>query len=265
MLALLLLFQLAQSPSPMVEHTRAHERQTRHDVAGERIQTRFGSIVLPPRARPGKPLDLVIHFHGAAWVAEQSVRKARPKAAVLGVELGSGSSVYGKPFKDAAAFDEILAALGRPARRVYLTAFSAGYGAVREILARRAARVDGIILLDAMHSGYEAPEEKRVVKAADIEPFITYAREAMAGRKRMLFMHSEIFPSTFASTTEVSDWLVDQLGLRRRAVLRWGPLGMQMVSDTRAGKLEVTGFAGNSAPDHVDHLHALDWALKRLH
>jgi hypothetical protein len=248
----------------MVEHTRAHLRQTRVQVAGERISTRFGSIVLPPGARAGRPIDLVVHFHGAAWLAEQSVRKARPKAAVLAVELGSGSSVYGRPFQDDKAFDEILAALGRPARRIYLTAYSAGYGAIREILARQAARIDGIILLDAMHSGYEEPEAKRVVRAADIAPFEAFAREALSGRKRMLFMHSEIFPSTFASTTEVSDWLVEKLALRRRAVLKWGPLGMQMVSDTRRARLEVIGFAGNSAPDHVDQLHALDWALRRL-
>jgi hypothetical protein len=31
---------------------------------------------------------------------------------------------------------------------------------------------------------------------------------------------------------------------------------MQQLSGTRAGSFAVLGFAGNSAPDHVDHLHA---------
>jgi hypothetical protein len=40
---------------------------------------------------------------------------------------------------------------------------------------------------------------------------------------------------------------------------------MQILSDTRKGDLRIIGFAGNSAPDHVDHLHALPWALKQMH
>jgi hypothetical protein len=32
---------------------------------------------------------------------------------------------------------------------------------------------------------------------------------------------------------------------------------MQQLSETRAGRFELLGFAGNSAPDHVDHLHAM--------
>jgi hypothetical protein len=40
-------------------------------------------------------------------------------------------------------------------------------------------------------------------------------------------------------------------------VLHWGPVGTQQLSEARQGKLRVAGFAGNSAPDHVDHLRAL--------
>ncbi|MBI4892067.1 MAG: hypothetical protein HY821_15685 [Acidobacteria bacterium] len=264
MLPLLLAFQLAQSPSPMVEHTRAHERQTQRAIPGERIQTKFGEIILPPAARPGKPVALVIHFHGARWLAEQSVRQAYPRAAVLAVQLGSGSRVYGEPFQDAGTLPAVLAALKRPVSRLTLTGWSAGYGAIREILRQpaNAALVYSVVLLDGIHSGYDPPEEKRLPAAADLDSFEQFAREAIGGRKRLLILHSEIFPSSFASTTETTDWLLDRLGLRRHAVLRWGSLGMQIVSDTRKGRLRVIGFAGNSAPDHVDHLHALPWALK---
>jgi hypothetical protein len=41
-------------------------------------------------------------------------------------------------------------------------------------------------------------------------------------------------------------------------------MGTVLLSDTRAGRLRVQGFAGNSAPDHVDLLHALpEWL--RMH
>lgn len=266
MLLLLLAFQLAQAPSPMVENTRAHQRQQQRTVPGERIPTRFGDLLLPPSARPAKPITLVIHFHGASWLAEQSVREARPKAAVLAVNLGSGSRVYAEPFRDPAALPSILQALGRPVSHLYLTAWSAGYGAVREILRQpqNAALVTGVALLDGMHSGYELPEEMRQPLPSDLDAFEQYALQAMAGHVRLLILHSEIFPSTFASTTETADWLLARLNLRRHPILHWGPLGMQILSDTRRGHLRILGFAGNSAPDHVDHLHALPWVLKRL-
>ena len=265
-LPLLLAFQLAQAPSPMVENTRAHLRQQQRAVPGQRLPTPFGDILLPPSVRPAKPIPLVIHFHGTPWLAEQSARQALPKTAVLAVNLGSGSRVYAEPFRDPAALPSILQALGRPVSRLYLTSFSAGYGAIREILRQpqNAALVTAVVLLDSMHSGYDPPEDQRQPLPPDLDAFEQFARRAIAGRARLLILHSEIFPSTFASTTETSDWLLARLGLRRRPVLRWGPLGMQIVSDTRRGKLRVLGFAGNSTPDHVDYLHALPWALQRL-
>ncbi|MGC4051655.1 MAG: hypothetical protein QM757_20065 [Paludibaculum sp.] len=266
MLIPILAFQLAQAPSPMVENTRAHERLQRQTLPGERIQTKLGSLLLPDRSK-GKKIPLVIHFHGEPWVAEQSVRRWMPRFAVLGVQLGSGSRVYGEGVKDPELLQSVLsAAPGRQFGPVYLAGFSAGYGAIRQILrqSQNAGWVDGVILLDGLHSDYEQPAEARHPLPADLDVFLEFAKQAAAGRKRMLVLHSEIFPSTFASTTETTDWLVAQLGLKRKPILRWGPLGMQILSETRTGRLRILGFAGNAAPDHVDFLHALGWAVKEL-
>jgi len=46
--------------------------------------------------------------------------------------------------------------------------------------------------------------------------------------------------------------------------LKWGPMGMQQLSEARAGRFRLLGFAGNSAPDHVDQLHSLPVFLKWL-
>ena len=93
--------------------------------------------------------------------------------------------------------------------------------------------------------------------------FAAFARAAVRGEKRFLVTHSEIFPGTFASTTETADWLLRALGLRRTSVVRWGPRGMQQLSEVRAGRFELLGFAGNSAPGHIDHLHAMPEFLVR--
>ena len=86
----------------------------------------------------------------------------------------------------------------------------------------------------------------------------------MAGRKRAIVTHSEIFPGTFASTTETADYLAAQLGLRPRPVLKKGPMGLQQLSEIRDGHFRLIGYAGNSAPDHVDQLHSLPVFLRWL-
>jgi hypothetical protein len=50
----------------------------------------------------------------------------------------------------------------------------------------------------------------------------------------------------------------------RLAVLKWGPRGTQQLSEARSGRFALLGFAGNSAPDHVDLLHAMPEFLARL-
>jgi hypothetical protein len=41
-------------------------------------------------------------------------------------------------------------------------------------------------------------------------------------------------------------------------------MGLQQLIEVRAGKFLLIGYAGNSAPDHVDQLHSLPVYLKWL-
>ena len=124
-----------------------------------------------------------------------------------------------------------------------------------------------MLLLDGMHTSY-VPEGAVLATGGTLDStnlvaLANFARAAVRGEKRFVVTHSEIFPGTFASTTETSDWLLRALGLRRTPVLRWGPRGMQQLSEVRAGRFELLGFAGNSGPDHIDHLHAMPELLAR--
>lgn len=275
----------AQNPSPMAESTRSHQRLVQKDPGGTRrsfIVTagKPVEILVPDRARKRDAFDLVIHFHGAAWVAHQAVTALDNGTVSAVLNLGTGSGAYHRPFADSAAFDSLLAAVtrevaavtGRAARvgRLTLVGFSAGHGAIRAILldARHWARVDAILLIDGMHTSY-IPEGTPLAGGGTIDTnnlaaFTTFARAAMRGEKRFLVTHSEIFPGTFVSTTETADWMLGALGLRRKAVLRWGPRGTQQLSEVRAGRFELQGFAGNSAPDHIDQFHAMPELLARL-
>ena len=265
-----------QNPSPMVDSTRAHERVERREVAG-RASTIGGVLEKPvetlvtPAAAAAAQADLVIHFHGASWLPFQEAEATGKPLVIAAVNLGAGSGRYTTPFSDAAIFTRLHDRITGEApaiRRTYLTAFSAGYGAVREVLKQQPDRIDGVLLLDGLHAGY-IPDatpvaEGGVIDTASLEPFLRYAERAVAGEKRFVITHSEIFPGTFVSTTETADYLAEKLGLKRRAVLEWGPLGMQQLSDTRKGSFAILGYAGNTAPDHVDHLHAYRHFLELL-
>ena len=276
----------SQNPSPMVEMTRAHTRLAQRDAPGTR-RTFVGpldkpvQVFMPASAARARAVHLVIHFHGAAFVPETAVARAGGAYASATVNVGVGSGVYDRTFGDPAVYDSLLAAitrelsaaLGRKATvgRVTLVGFSAGHGAIRAILRdpRHFDAVDAILLLDGLHTSY-VPEGTVVEKGGtlddrNVEGFVRYAQAAMKGEKRFLVTHSEIFPGTFASTTETTDHLVRGLGLRRAPVLRWGPGGMQQLSEVRRGGFEIMGFAGNTAPDHIDHLHGMPDFLRRLH
>ena len=97
-----------------------------------------------------------------------------------------------------------------------------------------------------------------------MSPFVDYAKRAAVGERAILITHSEVFPGTFASTTETADALLGELQIERRAVLEWGPLGMQQLSRVQVERLSVMGYAGNSLPDHMDHLHGLSYFLDCL-
>src|SRR5262249_6069877 len=140
---------------------------------------------------------------------------------------------------------------------VTLGGWSAGCGAIREIMKspEAYARVGRVLAIDGIHTGYAGgkpgPLESQL-ETQNLEIWVRMARDAAAGGKRVIVTHSEIFPGTFASTTETADYLLAQIGLKRRPVVRWGPMRTQVLSEVRAGRLLVIGFAGNSAPDHVD-------------
>jgi len=262
------LAQQPQNPSPMVEHTRAHPRLKEVSPPGRREALELGGLFIPRGLRPG---TLLVFFHGGTWLPE--LAGARNRMAVVSVQAGSGSATYARLFTDEARFPALIkeaeAKAGFRFSRVILGGWSAGCGAVRQILrsADGYARASGVVLIDGIHTDYEngrpGPQESQLTPE-NLAIWEKYFRGAMAGRKSAVVTHSEIFPGTFASTTETSDYLVRVLDLRRRAVLKWGPMGTQQVSEVRAGKLLIMGFAGNSAPDHVDQLHSLPEYLKLI-
>ncbi len=271
----------------MIESVRKHQRIEKNEYAGigfeiPNLFTKPVRVFVPQKSLKAKSVDLLVHFHGADYVTEYAAVHYHGDLIGATLNIGSGSKVYHDAFQDTARFgaliDSILVqAKARLAhtlslRQVILSGFSAGYGAIRQIISSESnyARVDAVLLLDGIHASY-LPDRKVLAEGGRIDstglfPYIKLACDAAVenSHKRFLISHSEIFPGTFVSTTEATDYLLTALSIRRNPVLKWGPLGMQQLSSARKNRLEVMGFAGNTAPDHVDHLQALYWFLNRL-
>ncbi len=229
-------------------------------------------LFVGPGVDPDKRVPLIIHFHGAAWLVETHISRSVPQAALITVNLGAGSSVYGRPFERQDAFIELVAEAGRELSlrkgwsSITLTGFSAGYGSIRAILRhdKNFELVDNVLLLDGIHAGY-VPKgrplaEGGVVDPVDVDAFVKFAAEAARGRKNFVITHSAIVPGTYASTTECVDHLLKKANVSRKQVSLIGPAGMHQLSRADKKGLHVRGYEGDTAPDHVDHLHEMpEW------
>jgi hypothetical protein len=269
----------------MVETTRRHDRVPEARPRGSRFEVDAGldravEVYVPRGVDPPASPRLLVHFHGASYVAEQAVAAQAVAYVLAVVNLGAGSSRYERPFQDPHRLTTLIEAVreaiaggagaGPVFDGVYLSGFSAGCGAIRGILSSPPGReaVRGALLLDGLHTAYIPPgtvlHDGGRLDTDRLGGVLAFAQDAVAGRDALVITHSAVFPGTFASTTETADWLLAELGLARRAVLEWGPVGMQQLSEARSGRFTLLGFAGNSAPDHVDHLHALGAVLEEL-
>ncbi len=269
--------QEPQSPSPMVEHVRAHPRLEKQHLQGDRIPLSLGTLTILQSLRESKAVDavpLVVAFHCGDWIPEFAVSRLPDPCPCLTIQLGSGSAKYAKPFaEDDGLLDRLVEEasqhLRRPIAEVILIGWSAGYGAIGQILSHEelSVNVSTVLLIDGLHTSYEngkpGPVESSL-QTKSLQPYLAFARKAVDNKQRMMIVHSEIFPGTYASTTETADWILQQLNLKRNAVLRWGPMKTQILGEAEQGNFVIRAFAGNSAPDHVDLLHALPDLLAEI-
>jgi len=255
--------QMAQNPSPMVEHRREHPRIQKSEPAGRREALSLGTLFVSAKLKPKQKTPVLFFFHGGDWLPQTAAEKR--KIAVVTVQIGAGSGVYVRAFSEPDRFLKLVAEveskLGVSVGPITLGGWSAGCGAIRQILRDGASyeRVSGVLAIDGIHTGYG---DKRELEREHLEIYAELARDAMVKKKQLLVTHSEIFPGTFASTTETADWLIAELKMKANPVLKWGPMRTQLLSEVKRGRFELRGYAGNTAPDHVDQLHSLADYLK---
>ena len=248
------------------------------DVADPRPIGR-GSAVVLQSAKPAdaaaaeRPGDLLIHFHGAVDTIRGAMERSGLAATVVVVNQPGLSAAYAAPFRDDPdLFATLLAEPARIAggddapaprwRRITLSCFSAGYGAVREILKDPAAvdRVDAIVAADSIYAGLDeagSADGVRRADARDMAGFLAFAEAAAEGRKVFVITHSAQ-PTPYASTTETADFLLERLGIDRQPIATATDDAWRQTSRAARGRFEVLGFDGASGPAHLFHLRMID-------
>ncbi|HEX6765597.1 MAG TPA: hypothetical protein VF103_08975 [Polyangiaceae bacterium] len=206
--------------------------------------------------------DVMFHFHGHEPARKEWVQ-AMTRPVFVATTLGTGSGPYETTFKEPGAFERMVKSVEQAlstevrtakVRRLGLSAWSAGYGAVQEILRQPYGRdrVDTVVLLDGLHAGYFGDG----LNEAQLEPFVRFAKKAAADQALMVVSHSSIIPPGYASTTETSNFLIDEVGGRpvRAKPRPSDPMGLDLLDRFDKGGFHVRGYAGGSELDHCAHL-----------
>jgi hypothetical protein len=242
------------------------------EAPGERLPLSKGELYIPASFVPeGNAIDMVFHMHGASQTAEENLYKSGVNAVLIAFDLQRASSVYRNYFSDQTKFQTLLEEALAKLKLKYpdktpeigylcMTAFSAGYAGIREILKDQKYydQIDAIFLADALHANYV----KGKVDSNQMKDYLKFALDAAEGKKRFIMSHSRVEPGSYASTTECADYLTSGVGALCEQVSQKNELGMEMESRCEKGKFAIYGFKGDSAKDHMSHFYSMYLFLK---
>lgn len=229
------------------------------------------------RAAPLGAESVVVHFHTVPWfVIQEHLRWGTPRPLVV-LALGEGSAVYRQAFEDANRFVRLLEQVARELSQrgggtnlrvaeVDVSSFSAGYGAVRELVKSPTAfrLIRRIVLLDSMYAGWqpEPASAPRQPLPEQIQVWVPFARAAIRGEKTFVLTHSSVPTIQYASTSACAAALLEALSLRSEAVdaatlpaTRDPDFPLRSRAD--AGKLRIWGYGGTDAQAHLTHARHL--------
>jgi hypothetical protein len=243
---------------------------------GMRVNLTVGTLFVPEGYKPpdGR-INLVIHLHGTAQVAEQNLMRSGEQAVLVTVALKGLSKVYtdlfAKPESFRSILDETLTQLKQlkiaenpTIGRVCITSFSAGFGGVRELLKVEEfyQRIDVLVMADSIYAGFVGDLAQRQVDPNLMSGFLRFARDAAEGRKVLIVTYSQV-KTDYASTAETANYLLTQIGGEAETVEEIWAEGWQCMSRFKQKGLQIYSFAGDTGADHLKHLHYL-WKLMRL-
>jgi hypothetical protein len=230
-----------------------------------------GQVLIPAggRVKADGSFRLLIHFHGAEPVRKQLAPEGFDLV-IAGVDAGVGSLAYERSFPPG-AFEQLILAIEREvaaesrlpsahAGPIALSSWSAGYGAVSQVLARPHPRIAAVILLDSLYAGYVAG--KPSLEHGQLGPFLEAARNALRGGPLFYLTHTAIMTPGYASTEEVASFLLRELGAHAAPVEANPGDAHPLLRFYEDGHLSIRGYGGADRDAHCAQLHLLPAILR---
>ncbi len=245
--------------------------------AGERVEIEKGYTLFVPNEWSDSRRSscaLTIHFHTEPWFAIEEHLRRGLREPLLVVMLGQGSSVYRVPFEDRAWLGRLVGRVEKQlqtrVKMVDVSSFSAGYGAVREIVKWPEYRqlIRRIVLCDSMYGSFAAGSTARPA-AEHIEPWVAFAKMAARGEKTFVLTHSQVPTANYASSAQCAAALIEAVGgakviVPRGAIAATLDPEFPLLTRTDVGHFHVWGYDGADAQAHLTHVRHLAEVWKAL-
>lgn len=220
-----------------------------------------GSFALPSDG----VVPLSVHFQGGTAIAEENFVRSGQEGVLLASTLAGLSSVFSKAYADTANFHALLAAaeasLSTRETRVrfepiVVTFFSAGYGAVRELLKDPILfeRIDALVSADSIYAsvvadGVRAPDAEQMVD------FMRFAQAAARGEKTFVLVHGET-PTPYASTEECANLALASVAAVRSPAGRFTERGVPLHAEAHVGQFHLYSCAeGRASEEDAKRIH----------
>lgn len=225
--------------------------------------------------RAGNVADLLVHFHGDPQTYWNNAKYAKLNAIILTVNYSGLSSAYTTPFSNAALFQQIQNEALTTIRaqsdipdtlawdKLGVSSFSAGYGAVREILKSSTYRndIDALLAADSLYATTAGDGTPLDSQMADYK---TFAALAKAGQKTFLYSHSKVLTFTYENTAECGDELMTSLGVSASTYNLDGLGDLDFYRHAKSGNFELWGANGDDGDSHLEHLRYSGEFLQHL-
>ena len=227
--------------------------------------------------RPGNVADLLVHFHGDPQTYWNNAKYANLNTVIVTVNYSGLSSAYSTPFSTTTKFQSLMDEALTKVRaesdipdnlqwdKIGVSSFSAGYGAVREILKQSSYRndIDCLLAADSLYASFTSSSDHTPLDS-QMTDYRTYASLAAAGSKTFIFSHSKVPTYTYCETRECADDLMAWVNTTPTAISSTGLGTLDFYRHAKKGNFEVWGANGTDGDSHLEHLRYVGQFLQEL-
>ncbi len=242
---------------------------------GARIALPDAELFVPEgfRAPDDGVVALAVHFQGGAKAAQENFARSGRRGVLIASTLSGRSGAFSAPYRDPAAFARLLEAgeraLSTQQERdvkfggIAISFFSAGYGAVRELLKDPTwfQRIDTLVSADSMYASVVAPAV-RAPRIEDCEGFVRFAQAAARGEKTFVVAYG-MYPTDYASTSETAALLCASVAGKWTQCTTFTGRGVPIAREAHIGSFHCYEFAEATAGIHVDLLYFVPEMFRR--